>query len=80
MSAADSYRSKLAECEQRVIRAAVGWVNVNDRGTIRDLHRLTRAQMRLGAAVTGLERIRNKIDKLRLKAGRTTATGGEGSK
>ncbi len=52
--------SPLKRANERVIRAAVRWVNVNDDGKVPGLMRLTRAQLELAHAVTALEKARKR--------------------
>lgn len=53
-----SVNTPLEGTQDRVIRAAVRWVNVEDSGSLKDLTRITNAQIELGRAVTALEKAR----------------------
>lgn len=46
---------KIKKARQSVITAAVRWVNTEDSGTVKDLHKITKAQIRLANSVTRLE-------------------------
>lgn len=65
-------QKKLADAKQKVIQAAVNYVNFEDGGTVKNLYQLTDLQIGLADAVTDLEKLQTlKVDEPTVPVDRT---------